>query len=520
MYKILRIYKGAPCAAVRLSHYYKEMIYDLSLYHFSVSQIRRSAGRSVIAAAAYRAGEKLTSKYDGLVHDYTHKHGVVTADILLPPNAPKKYSDRNTLWNSVEMFEKRIDAQLAYNFDVALQTEFTQEENTALVRQFLQENFVSRGMIVDYAIHDPDNKNGISNPHFHFLCPMRPLNKDGSWGPKRKRESVIADDGQRQTIWVKTTDWGEPETLEQWRQAWADLCNAKFEEKGLDIRIDNRSFARQGVDLIPTVHEGPAVREMEARGIKTNKGSLNRWIRATNNALLKLLSRVEELKQWLSSHLKDIRAEAPDTLVDLLGEYYNARRIQSLQRGYHKPSERDRREELDLLKYLSDNHLTDAQSLEEKLSTVSAETDRLRTQLHRLGQKIHDTDLAVTYAEMYLRTLPTAKEYSEIRFKKRREKFWSEHSDDLRSWQLARSKLKQLLGDNFHIRPDTPHELRIRKARLEGQQSGLSRDLMPLQNEVRTLQSIRRKTEQALQNRQAGRTPIIPKREPEQEVGR
>ena len=112
------------------------------------------------------------------------------------------------------------------------------------------ENFVSRGMIVDYAIHEKDaSENGIQNPHFHVLCPIRPLNPDGSWGNKQRREYILDKDGNRisdgkgdyEFKAVPTTDWGSPERLEAWRQAWADLCNIKFEEKGLPERIDHRS---------------------------------------------------------------------------------------------------------------------------------------------------------------------------------------------------------------------------------------------------------------------------------------
>ena len=209
---------------------------------------------------------------------------------MLPSHAPERFKDRETLWNEVEKIEQLPKAQLAYSFDIALQNEFSMEENRQLVRQFLLDEFVSRGIIVDYAIHDKDaGEVGIQNPHFHVLCPIRPLNPDGSWGNKQRREYLLDEHGKRipdgkgdyEFKAVPTTDWGSPERLEAWRQAWADLCNSKHEEKGLPERIDHRSYARQGIEQIPTVHEGPAVRQMEARGIATDKGSLNRLIRAT-----------------------------------------------------------------------------------------------------------------------------------------------------------------------------------------------------------------------------------------------
>ena len=155
----------------------------MALFHLSVTQTKRSAGQSAIASAAYRAGERLYSEYYGEYSDYTRKGGVICSDILLPSHAPPEYADRQTLWNAVEKAERGKNAQLAYSFDIALQNEFSLEENIALARQFLLENFVSRGMVVDFAVHQPDREDGgIPNPHFHVLCPIRPIEQDGKWG--------------------------------------------------------------------------------------------------------------------------------------------------------------------------------------------------------------------------------------------------------------------------------------------------------------------------------------------------
>ena len=152
----------------------------MALFHLSVTQTKRSAGQSAIASAAYRAGERLYSEYYGEYSDYTRKGGVICSDILLPSHAPPEYTDRQTLWNAVEKAERGKNAQLAYSFDIALQNEFSLEENIALARQFLLENFVSRGMVVDFAVHQPDREDGgIPNPHFHVLCPSpRDRHKD------------------------------------------------------------------------------------------------------------------------------------------------------------------------------------------------------------------------------------------------------------------------------------------------------------------------------------------------------
>ncbi len=152
---------------------------------------------------------------------------------------------------------------------------------------------------------------GIPNPHFHVLCPIRPIEQNGKWGLKQRRVYELDEDGNRirdangKYVFnaVPTTDWGSPETLEHWREAWAELCNAKFAEKGIDIRIDHRSYERQGVELLPTIHEGATVRAMEKKGIRTEKGEFNRWIKATNAV-------IRDIKKKITSFGLDCRSKS------------------------------------------------------------------------------------------------------------------------------------------------------------------------------------------------------------------
>ena len=152
-------------------------------FHLSVTQTKRSAGQSAIASAAYRAGERLYSEYYGEYSDYTRKGGVICSDILLPPHAPPEYADRQTLWNAVEKAERGKNAQIAYSFDIALQNEFSLEENIALARQFLLENFVSRGMVVDFAVHQPDGRTEAYQTHTSMCFALSvPLSRTANGG--------------------------------------------------------------------------------------------------------------------------------------------------------------------------------------------------------------------------------------------------------------------------------------------------------------------------------------------------
>ena len=145
-------------------HFIREVI-PIAIYHCNISIVSRGKGKSAVAAAAYRSGEKLTNEWDGMTHDYTRKGGVVHTEIMLPPHAPPSFSDRSTLWNSVELYEKAGNAQLAREIDAALPIELSREEQIRLVREYCSSQFVSRGMCVDYAIHDT----GKGNPHCHIM---------------------------------------------------------------------------------------------------------------------------------------------------------------------------------------------------------------------------------------------------------------------------------------------------------------------------------------------------------------
>ena len=432
---------------------------DISLFHFHVTQISRAAGQSAVASAAYRAGEKLYSDYYGEDSDYMAKHGVLHSEILLPPHAPERLRDRETLWNEVEKAERRKDAQLAYSFDIALQNELSFEENLELARKFLQENFVAAGMIVDFAIHDPE-RNGTQNPHFHVMAPIRPLNQDGTWGAKQRMVYRLDEAGQR--IWkpngkyavdaVPTTDWGRPETLDRWREAWANLVNQKLDEKGLDCRIDHRSYADQAVDLLPTVHEGVAVRQMEQRGIRTEKGDLNRWIKATNRMLQALKKKLASLKQWID----DIKVEPEErdtspNLVALLSSYY-AKRNQGTLTFSHYAGQKARVKNLkafsETVNFLQANQLYTLEDLKDKIDAVYAQRRQLQDVVKSNGRRIKELEELQRHAEAYAKTKPIHDQLQRIRFKNRRAQFQQEHETELRRFYMAKRKLSSY-GEAF-----------------------------------------------------------------------
>ena len=447
-----------------------------------------------MAAAAYRAGEKLHSKYYGEDSDYTRKGGVICSEILLPSHAPPEYADRETLWNAVEKAERGKKAQLAYSFDIALQNEFSMQENIALARQFLLENFVSRGMVVDFSVHSPDKEDGgISNPHFHVMCPIRPIESDGSWGNKQRREYVLDEHGERvldeagngNYVFnaVSTTDWGKPETLETWRQGWAETCNAKFAEKGLDCRIDHRSYERQGIEQIPTIHEGPSVRAIEAKGIRTDKGDLNRWIRKTNAMLREAKQKIAALIGWM----KDVKAELsnpqPPTLNDLLalhcanrnkGAYSNKAKNANLQRY------------AEAFSFLQSKNLYTVDDLENTLHAMQNKIDTLKKSASAKQSRIKELDELFRMAQYYVDGKPVADKLRSIRFEKSRQKYKSEHDDTLRTFYMAERKMKPYFKDGKL--PITAW--RREREQLEQEYRNIQSDLSPLHADAKKLWAI------------------------------
>ena len=429
----------------------------MALFHFHVTQVKRSAGQSAIASAAYRAGEKLFSEYYGEISDYTKKRGVIHSEILLPPQAPAEYQDRATLWNAVEKAERGKKAQLAYSFDIALQNEFSMEENIALARQFVSEQLVDRGMIADFAIHQPDREDGgIPNPHFHILCPIRPIEPDGKWGCKQRRvyrldkngNRILGEDGKPLFDAVPTTDWGKPETLEHWREAWAAMVNAKFEEKELTCRIDHRSYERQGLDTLSTIHEGVAVRQMEAKGIATDKGDLNRWIKAANKLLRDIRKKIAALTDWL----KDVKAElskhrAPN-LVDLLNTYYIARNAGAWS---NKAKVGNLKHFAEAVNYLMENGLFTLEDLETHLTVRREQTEAVNDSLKAMSAKKKELEDLLHYADLYQKTKPIYDEAKGIKWKSKREKFEAEHERDLNVFHMAHRKLEKHLSSTGEI---------------------------------------------------------------------
>ena len=239
----------------------------MAIYHLSVSIVKRSEGRSVTAAAAYRAGAKIEDFTTGLTYDYTRKKGVEYSEILSPISATlsnKWLTNRQDLWNKVEEVEKQANAQLAREITIALPKELSRLEQIALVREFAQTNYVSMGMVADINLHCLDG----DNPHAHFLLSLRDL--------QTSPEGVVE-------FGLKNRDWNNKKLLITQRKNWESITNKYLEMSGSDTRIDCRSLKAQGSPFIPQIHVGVHAMAMKRKGLATDRSDEFARIEAENN---------------------------------------------------------------------------------------------------------------------------------------------------------------------------------------------------------------------------------------------
>lgn len=242
----------------------------MALYHFSVKAISRADGRSVVACAAYRAGEKLTCEYYGKEQDYTKKTGVEFTNIYAPENTKSVLLDRNQLWNSVEKTERKKNALLAREFEIAFPSELNAQQRKKMLDELCQNLVKKHGVIVDAAIHAPHTDGGSDerNYHAHIMFTTRAIDpQTGNFSAKKYRD-FSRDSGTK--------------TVCHWRESFADLTNQHLEKAGYDVRVDHRSYKDQKNGLEATKHEGYEVTQLRRMGVETEISVSNDLIKQNN----------------------------------------------------------------------------------------------------------------------------------------------------------------------------------------------------------------------------------------------
>ena len=280
----------------------------MAIYHFDASVISRSKGRSATAAAAYRTAEVINDHRTGEVHDYSRKGGVLHTEIIAPDNAPAWVHDRSALWNAVEDAERRKDAQVAREVRVALPSELTTEQNADLVRAFVQEQFVARGMIADVALHAPGREGDQRNHHTHIMLTTRAVGPEG--------------------FGAKNRDWNAKDLLVDWRGSWAEHVNNTLERCHIHDRVDHRTLGAQRADALSLAHDAeergdePAQAEHMARAVELDRPALpamsaGSWSMMRRGLTTPAAERWQEVKQ-LAKQAREIAAEFKDWARDWL----------------------------------------------------------------------------------------------------------------------------------------------------------------------------------------------------------
>lgn len=485
----------------------------MAIYHLSIKIISRGKGKSAVAAAAYRSGEKIKNEYDGVIHDYTRKSGITHTEILLPDNAPTEYTERATLWNAVEKIEKAKNSQLAREIELALPKELLEEQNIALVKAYCQKYFVSVGMCADICIHDK----GDGNPHAHIMLTMRPFEQDGNWGAKSKKEYILDENGERiilpsgefKSRKVNATYWNEQTKAEEWRSGWADMVNQFLQNQNIPERVDHRSFERQGVELIPSIHLGVVANQMEKRGIQTERGNINREIEVTNQQLRQLKARIKKLQEWISEEELNT---APPTLADIVSEILEKKERHTLT---------NLKEGAKIYNFLIENNISDLKDLEKKLSDMIGKQFAVSDKLKPINRRLETLDEHFRHSENYKKYRGHKAQYDKLHseykalknsagfgVKRKTQKaldtfneYAETHRSELTLYKNAEQYLKDVLQSHFDPKKSPPiKKWKSEQAELLAQKDALNNEYKKLKTETREVEIIRREVEQIVRS--------------------
>ena len=469
--------------------------------HFQIAITQRSKGQSAVAGAAYQSGEKLFSEYDQKTKNYSGKRGILYTEIMLPSHAPPEYANRETLWNSVEAAEKQWNAQLARRFVLALPKEVPPEQYPQMVRDYCEKHFVSKGMIADFAIHDPAPPG--HNVHCHVMLTLRAMDEQGKWLPKSRKVYDLDENGERIRLpsgnWKShkedTVDWNDQKYAEIWRQGWADTVNYYLEAAGRPERLDLRSYERQGLDVIPTVHMGPAVVQMERRGIQTNIGNLNRDIKAANQMLSAIRKTIRGLLDWIEELIQSekelLKQEAASTdLGVLLNDYLNQRKAERSDwswSGQQKGDLKDLKDVARAVVYLQQHKISTVEQLNTVLSGVKQKASQASIGMRKAEKRMKDIAGIQSAVAVCQEQKPVHDKYLKIGWKKRQAAFAESHQEELKAYNKAYRYLKAQHVD-LNVNLDA---LEAEYSKLQADHAVFAKRLEQVQAQLKPLNEVR-----------------------------
>jgi len=476
----------------------------LAIYHLSIKIITRGEGKSAVAAVAYRAGETIKNEYDGIIHDYTKKGGVVHTEIMLPYHAPAEYAYRAILWNAVEKIEKQCNSQLAREIEIALPVELTEEQNISLARRFVKEQFVSAGMCADVCLHDK----GDGNPHAHIMLTMRPFNDDKTWGAKIKKVNKKP---------VYTTDWNDRDKAEEWRKAWAAYCNTALRLNGHAAVVDHRSYERQGVEQVPTVHMSVAASQMEKRGIRTERGDMNREIAVTNKEIRQLRARINHLVKWITDEAAN---PTPPTLYDVITEILNRQGQSGLTRLKNAA---------EVFAFLQRNNISDYVELEKTVNAMDDKVDSISAQMKQLQRRTDTLKEHIMHSENFKEYRKHRRKYDELYavyksakretgfFAERKaqkaldvaNEYYNDYRPQIAMYDTAEKYLHDVLQNRFDPKKSLPPITKWREELIAktAESATLYREYKTLRDETAKVEKIKLSVSEILHSEEPKRTP-------------
>lgn len=469
--------------------------------HYSISIVKRSMGDSAVAASAYQSRSDIFNDYRQQTEYYSRKknHGkdIVHLEVMLPENAPQTYMDRGVLWNSVEQIEDQRNSQLARRIQLSLPNEVPREQWVPMLREYIQEQFISKGMCADVAIHFTEPP---PNPHAHILLTLRSIDEKGHWCPKYKKvpctdqegNVIHNEDGTVKMRPENTNGWNDRGNAEIWRSAWAEKQNEYLERNASPVRVDLRSYKRQNILKIPTVHLGKDATALVQRGEYSYLNHLNEDIKEANgflSVIQKAIGKITDyIEKTIDRKLEDLDEKEMKKHPPIAGELYAWWSLRNEQRESWKStsaklkcSARDFNTVGDLVRFATERNLYTWEQISERLDQIESKSKNLRINLKKISKRSQDIREMLD-ADQTLKRLKTVHNKSRFGFNKA--SFAQENETDLKEYNRAYATMMRLNNKSTKIDIEAltreMKELEEEKTKLEKKVEGMKPELSVL----------------------------------------
>lgn len=416
--------------------------------------------RSAIDANGYIEREERDCEYDGHHYKPDAKEDLVHKEVNLPENAPEEFKDSATLWNSVEMIEKGTKAQLCRHLKMSLPNEWTYEVAEEVVRKYVMDNFVSKGMCANWAIHDAVNEKGQRNLHFHCLLTLRAIDENGKWMPKQRKIYILDENGnkirQGKNYKCKTeqvTDWNDRKWGKVWRKNLADLINETNEALKIDAHWEHKSFKELGIDAPPTIHLGSKANALEKKGIHTERGDYNRKVMEIRGLIDFIAKTSASIEAFVNDKARLLKNEVSD-LIDAVVKRHGRLQLPVMKGEFiRKVSGRENLQDPEnMLSFAEANGITNFDELQTFMDEHGATYKKLDSTLDKSNARVSELKAKISAWERYEPYLKIRKQSKSLKgFAKR--KFDKENKAMLDAFPEEAERLRRVIPEGEAITP-------------------------------------------------------------------